>query len=219
MDAKANSPEAVLTALARHGLLLMHDADLAPSAVSILAGEPVAGSWWSHAHANRIFDDLNRVVDDPDVVTAKLVRGKVTLCHRRLWPALVAVAVARDRWQTAGLSQPARRLLARIDAGETPEVSGPPAKELELRLLACGEQVHAPSGKHVTRFERWESWARRAAGAPSSKTKAKTKTLPAPPSLASARAALEAALAGLGGGPELLPWNTGAPRPRQSKAR
>ena len=42
---------------------------------------------------------LNEVRASPDVIALRLINGKVTLVHRRLWPALVRVAdrFASDR--------------------------------------------------------------------------------------------------------------------------
>ena len=54
-----------------------------------MAGGPIAGTWWAHAHGKEIFAALNVVADSPDVRCFKLVGGKVTFVHRRLWPALV----------------------------------------------------------------------------------------------------------------------------------
>jgi hypothetical protein len=39
-----------------------------------------------------IFAAINRLAESPDVVRTRLVNGKVTLIHRRLWPALVRLA-------------------------------------------------------------------------------------------------------------------------------
>jgi hypothetical protein len=188
----------VLGALRAHGLLVLHDAKLATSAVTIIAGAPVKGSWWSHPLANEIFRVVNEAADDPDVVVAKLVDGKVTLVDRRLWPALLAVAVARAAWQLQGLSPGATALLKSLRSGRPVEATGAPAKELEARLLARGEQVHTPSGKHVTRLESWTSWARRVGCTPATPEEG--------------RRALERAVADLGGGPERLPWNRGKRR-------
>jgi hypothetical protein len=185
---------AVLAQLEQVGLLLLQDPAL-PSAVAILAGGPVRGSWWGHPAANDFFRILNDVDDHPDVVTVKLVGGKVTLVHRRLWPALLAVTLAREPWQVDGLSAPARALLARLDAGETADGSAAAFKELELRLLAHAGSVHTPSGKHVTRLQSWASWAKRSRCAPA----------------AEGKQALAAALAAAGGAATLLPWN----RPRR----
>jgi hypothetical protein len=189
----AADPAAVLDVLRGRGLLVLHDARLVTSAVALIAGAPVKGSWWSHPRANEIFRVVNEVAEDPDVVVAKLIDGKVTLVHRRLWPALLAVAGARAAWQLDGLSAEAGALLRSLRSGKPVQATGAPVKEIEGRLLARGEQVHTPGGKHVTRLESWTAWARRAGCAPV-----------AP---AEGRRALEQAVAELGGGPERLPWN------------
>jgi len=56
------------------------------------AGEPIRGSWWGHPAGHAIFDALNSLTESPDVVRTRLVNGKVTLVHRRLWPALARLA-------------------------------------------------------------------------------------------------------------------------------
>jgi hypothetical protein len=58
----------------------------------MVAGEPISGSWWAHPDGHAIFDAVNDLADSPDVVRTRLVGGKVTLVHRRLWPALVRLA-------------------------------------------------------------------------------------------------------------------------------
>ena len=50
------------------------------------------GSWWGHTSGHEIFAVLTRVLSSPDVIATRLVNGKITLIHRRLWPALVRVA-------------------------------------------------------------------------------------------------------------------------------
>ena len=88
--------------LDEHGLLLVHDAKL-PSATACIAGAPVPGSWWGHAKGKLIYETLEQVGET--VAWAKLVLGKDTLVHRRLWPALVAAAESRQAWQTRGLAR------------------------------------------------------------------------------------------------------------------
>ena len=63
-----------------------------PNVAELVAGEPIHGSWWSHPSSHAIFEALNALAASPDVVRTRLVNGKVTLIHRRLWPALVCLA-------------------------------------------------------------------------------------------------------------------------------
>jgi len=80
---------AVLAALSQHGLLLKQDKQL-PNVVTILTGEKLSTSWWSHPKGKLIFNVLRELEDHPDVLVAKLIAGKDTLIHRRLWPAFLA---------------------------------------------------------------------------------------------------------------------------------
>src|SRR5262245_59204708 len=88
--------------LQTYGLLLQHDKVL-PSLSTLVARTPVHGSWWAHPQAHTIYTLLNTLAAHPDVLTVKLLLGKATFIHRRLWPALLAVACAHEAWQFAGI--------------------------------------------------------------------------------------------------------------------
>jgi hypothetical protein len=156
MDAKHQ----LLTALEQQGLLLVQDRSL-PNVVAIVTGEALRGSWWAHPRCHEIFGCLNTIAADPDVMVTKLIQRKVTFVHRRLWKAVLSVAVARERWQTHGLSREAGALLDQVEREGTLQASGPESAELEQRLLVHGDQIHTESGKHKIRLETWPAWALR----------------------------------------------------------
>jgi hypothetical protein len=81
-----------LAALAKPGMLLESARGPLPNVAEMIAGEPIRGSWWGHPAGHAIFDALNSLAESPDVVRTRLVNGKVTLVHRRQWPALARVA-------------------------------------------------------------------------------------------------------------------------------
>jgi hypothetical protein len=165
------SLQRVMEALARDGLLLLTDSAL-PSLVGLVAGQPVRGSWWGHRASVSIYAVLQAVAHHPDVVCVRLVSGKNTFVHRRLWPTLLAVAAAGAPWQTHRLSDSARVLLDLVERdGEvrTDAVawivdprrgkSGEPARELERRLLVHSDEVHTESGAHAKVLRTWPEWA------------------------------------------------------------
>jgi hypothetical protein len=76
----------------RHGVVLEAAQGKAPSLAEAVAGEPLGGSWWSHPKSQEIFATTRAVRDSPDVLVCRLLGGKVTFVHRRLWPALVRAA-------------------------------------------------------------------------------------------------------------------------------
>jgi hypothetical protein len=167
--AKTTIDERVLSDLAREGLLLLSDQHL-PSIAGLVAGAPVRGSWWSHPAGRDIFRVSEALADHADVLVNRFVSGKVTYVHRRLWPALLAIARARESWQTRRLSRPARSLLLRVSrAGSlrTDRIAGTPrlvsglARELEDRLLVHTEWIHTERGSHARVLESWDVWARR----------------------------------------------------------
>jgi hypothetical protein len=74
------------------GVVLQSARGPVPNLAERVAGAPIRGSWWGHPAGREIYAVLNRVRSSPDVIATRLVDGKVTLVHRRLWPALVRVA-------------------------------------------------------------------------------------------------------------------------------
>ena len=81
-----------VTVVRQHGVMLESARGPVPSLAEVVAGEPIRGSWWGHPAGHAIFDAINEVADSGEVVRLRLVNGKITLVHRRLWPALVRVA-------------------------------------------------------------------------------------------------------------------------------
>jgi hypothetical protein len=183
----------LLDELHRYGLLLQQDLTL-PSAVAIVAGEPLQGSWWSHPSGHAIFNSLNALATHPDVLVTRLVGGKVTFVHRRLWPAVLAVATERADWQFARLPLPARELYDSVERQGMLFATGRSAKDLERRMLVHGEQVHTQKGHHELRLESWAIWAERTGCA-------NTLTPEA------GRQEIVAVVQGLGGTAALLPWD------------
>jgi hypothetical protein len=83
-----------LAFVARHGVVLVWGRGPAPRLSEAIAGGPIRGSWWAHAQGKAIFDALQVLADAPDVLFCKLVEGRQTLVHRRLWPALARCGAA-----------------------------------------------------------------------------------------------------------------------------
>jgi hypothetical protein len=163
----------VLVKLKAIGLLLMTDARL-PNVASLVAGEPVKGSWWSHPRAHDIFAALGRLAEHEDVLFTKLISGKVTLVHRELWADLLSVAMAREGWQTHGLSTAAQHLMHAVErkglalSDDIPWPKrfqslkvGNAVRDLEARLLIHTEEFHTQSGSHAKMLETWHHWADR----------------------------------------------------------
>ena len=89
--------------LAEHGMVLQAARGPIPSLPALVVGAPIAGSWWAHPEHDEIFRVLNEAASSDQVVRLRLVGGKVTLVHRRLWPALVRVADRLDATRLAAI--------------------------------------------------------------------------------------------------------------------
>jgi hypothetical protein len=85
----------------RHGIVLQAARGPVPSLAEAVAGGPIRGSWWGHPRGHEIFRAAEAVVDSGDVLVCKMIEGRVTYVHRRLWPALVRLSSRFRRDQLA----------------------------------------------------------------------------------------------------------------------
>lgn len=83
---------AALAFVREHGIVLVSASGPAPKLTEAIIGEPIKGSWWAHPQGRYIFGIIRVVSESEVVLVCRLVKGKVTLVHRRLWPALVRLA-------------------------------------------------------------------------------------------------------------------------------
>ncbi|MGZ5199633.1 MAG: hypothetical protein ACXWC4_07650 [Telluria sp.] len=95
----------VLDFVRRHGVVLVSARGPVPTLVDAIVGSPVKGSWWGHPEGKRIFALLQELAGHEDVLTCRLVDNKLTLVHRRLWPALAAAAPLLAPAQLARVTQ------------------------------------------------------------------------------------------------------------------
>lgn len=184
-------------ALERYGMLPAHDPAV-PSVTNLVAGRPIRGSWWGDPAGRQIYLVLNALSDE--VAWPKLLGGKVTLVHKRLWTALAAVGEQDAGWQLEGLGDVERDALAvvrergSVSSDDIPLPAGTKAgrvaNELERRLLVIGDAEHQEGGHHARTIRTWATW------------------LPGDrPAAAKALAEIEEAAASLGL-PDALPWKS-----------
>lgn len=81
-----------LAFIEERGVVLVSAKGPVPRLTEVIAGEPIKGSWWGHPKGQQIFAILEIVTESKDVHVCRLVKGKITLVHRRLWPALVRLS-------------------------------------------------------------------------------------------------------------------------------
>lgn len=96
------TPRQAATFVRKHGVVLESAAGPVPSLAEAIAGAPIRGSWWSHPRSHEIFELTQGVRAREDVLVCRLVNGKITFVHRRLWPAL---ARAAQRFPESRLAQ------------------------------------------------------------------------------------------------------------------
>lgn len=159
-----------------HRLVMLAPELPLPSLVSEVAGEDLKGGWWGHDAAHLIFALYTDLRAHPDVLTAKLIDGKITFVHRALWPSLLRV-VTDVKWrrmrrcllldESRVLLNLVRRhkLLRMSRATNIAEIQNMnrktlkrAKKNLEKSVLVRADQAHTDKGRHETIFEAWGHW-------------------------------------------------------------
>lgn len=99
LSPSSTSFEKALGFVKKEGIVLESAHGRVQTFADFVAGERVT-RWWSHPKGRLIFALTRAIRDSPDVLTCRLIDGKVTYIHRRLWPALVKLSGELD---TSGL--------------------------------------------------------------------------------------------------------------------
>ena len=96
------TPRQALAFVKNHGVVLASAKGPVPRMTETIAGDAITGSWWAHPKSRQIYSTLRSLEQSPDVLVCRLVAGKVSFVHRRLWPALVRAA---DNFPAAHLAR------------------------------------------------------------------------------------------------------------------
>lgn len=89
----------------QHGVVLESAQGPVPSLAEAIAGAPIRGSWWAHPRSHLIFEITRAVRDSEKVLVCRLIRGKVTFVHERVWPALWRLAPRFPKSSLARISE------------------------------------------------------------------------------------------------------------------
>jgi hypothetical protein len=150
------------SALFEHGLLLVQGQAEVPSIADLLAGAPVTtrGYSWDYVPAKRCAWELEARAE---VASCKLLRGRTTLVHARLWPAVHGLAVAAR----AGVSSELLDLVERHHG-----ISGDDCKaalaldsrafqreKRRLERFLCVWSAERPDEHGHTHDRAWHPWA------------------------------------------------------------
>jgi hypothetical protein len=130
----------VTAVLAERGVLLESARGPIPNLAELIAGEPISGSWWAHPASQAIFAAINAVANSPDVVRLRLVNGKVTLVHRRVWPSVVRVSALIPPERLASIEEHHTASGAHRTV-ETPFPAWVPAEAIEAAAQLTEEQA------------------------------------------------------------------------------
>ena len=89
----------------KHGVVLESASGPVPSLAEAITGAPIRRSWWGHPQSHEIFAITRALRDSDDVLVCRLVDGKVTYVHRRLWAPLVRAAKQFPQKQLARIKE------------------------------------------------------------------------------------------------------------------
>ena len=128
------------------GVVLVSAKGPVPRLTEAIVGAPIKGSWWGHPKSHQIFAILEAVTESQDVLVCRLVKGKITLVHRRLWPALVRLAARFPPDQIAKVRQEHTASGRHVNK-EVPFPRWVPAEVMKLASSITEEEAIAALGE------------------------------------------------------------------------
>lgn len=99
------TPKQALSFVKTNGIALESGRGPVPSLAQTIAGKPILGNWWAHPKGNTIFRCSRAIRNSKDVLVCRLIGGKITYIHRRLWPALLRLADRFDADRLAAIRE------------------------------------------------------------------------------------------------------------------
>jgi hypothetical protein len=139
----------------KQGIVLQSARGPAPSFAEWVVGEKIRGSWWAHPRANEIFRLAESVCDSGDVLICKLVNGKVTYVHRRIWPSLIRLSTYFSKDQLAQVES-VHTPSGKHELKVTPYPRWAPAKSRkEAKLLDESDAVRIVGEKLLKEISTW----------------------------------------------------------------
>jgi hypothetical protein len=99
------TPRQALSFVKTNGIALESARGPVPSLAQWITGEAIRGSWWTHPKGRVIFRCSRAIRESKDVLVCRLVEGRVTYVHRRLWPSLVRLAERFDARRLAAIRE------------------------------------------------------------------------------------------------------------------
>jgi hypothetical protein len=89
----------------QHGVVLEAARGSVPTLADAALGAERRGSWWGHPQGKAFFWLTRQVRASKNVLVCRLVDGKITYVHRRVWPALVRLAPAIEAARLAAIHE------------------------------------------------------------------------------------------------------------------
>ncbi|MCZ6834468.1 MAG: hypothetical protein O7G85_01715 [Planctomycetota bacterium] len=82
------TPQDAIEFVAQHGIILESAKGSVPNLADTVAGEAIKGSYWGHPRGDEIFMLTRAIRSSEEILVCRLVNGKVTYVHRRLWDSI-----------------------------------------------------------------------------------------------------------------------------------
>ncbi|MEE9166256.1 MAG: hypothetical protein V3U24_02165 [Candidatus Neomarinimicrobiota bacterium] len=99
------TPGEAIAFVETQGIVLESGKGSIPNLADTVAGEPIRGSYWGHPKGNEIFQLTRAIRSSNEVVVCRLVDGKITYVHRRVWPAVVRLQESFDKERLGAVSE------------------------------------------------------------------------------------------------------------------
>ncbi len=140
----------------KQGILLESAHGPIPNLAESVVGAPIRGGWWGHPRGQEIFAITRAMRQSRDILVCRLIAGKITYVHRRLWPALARLSKEVGLAKLAVVTE-THTTSGRHEVTETPFAEWLPEEaRTEAKQLSLDEARHL-LGSYKQYIDLWRS--------------------------------------------------------------
>ncbi len=140
------TPQEALEFVDLHGIVLESAKGPVPNLADTVAGERIQGSYWGHPKGDEIFVLTRTIRSSEDILVCRLVGGKVTYVHQRLWPAIFRLQASFGK-EDLGAIQEIHTSSGKHQVSVTPFPDWVPASAKETAVRLTISQATAQLGE------------------------------------------------------------------------
>ena len=99
------NPLEALEFIRKEGIVLESGKSPLENLADLITGEKLKRSWWAHPKSEEIFLISRYIRNHNDILVCRLIQGKITFVHKRLWPPIIRLIEKLDKSRLSAINE------------------------------------------------------------------------------------------------------------------